>query len=292
MTRDDDGITAVIVEELKTIKNLSEVAPAYKALLCDAWGVIHNGVALFDGVEEALVRFRELHGPVIILTNAPRPSDIIPPQLDRLGLSREAYDGVVTSGDAIRSEIAQRVPEPMYRLGPDKDDTLYQGLDIDWVPVSQARYIVCTGLFDEIGETPESYREMLGGAADRNVEMICANPDIVVRWGDKLLYCAGALAELYETLGGRVIHGGKPHSAIYNLAMQKIHSITQGLSKREVLAIGDGLSTDIKGANAHDIDALYVFGAGGIHDKTGGSPGKILEDVGVSAIAAMEQVQW
>lgn len=280
------------MEKLKIIQNLSEVAPTYKALLCDAWGVIHNGVALFDGVEDALVQFRENHGPVIILTNAPRPSDIIPAQLERLGLSHEAWDGVVTSGDAIRAEISSRLPAPMFRLGPEKDDALYSGLDIDWSGLDNARYIVCTGLFDELGETPEDYRDMFVDAVANNIEMICANPDIVVRWGEKIIYCAGALANLYEELGGGVVHGGKPHSPIYNLARARINALSPAVKDSEILAIGDGLGTDIYGANNHNIDALYVYGSGGIHDNKQGSVADILDQANARAIAAMERVIW
>ncbi len=280
------------------LSGFSEIAPNYNALLCDAWGVLHNGVTLFPGVEEALVRFRQKHGPVLILTNAPRPSAIIPAQLDRLGLSREAYDGVVTSGDAVRAQVEKSVGQKIFRLGPDKDDPLYEGLSLDFVAIEQARIIICTGLIDDQRETPEDYREMLMEAARRKVKMICANPDIVVRWGDRLVYCAGALAQLYDELGGEVIHGGKPHTPIYDQAMARLKMLPamQGsiIDKSRILAIGDSLATDIAGANAQSVDALYIFGGGGIHE--GGhdiaSLKNRLEKENVYAMAAMETLFW
>jgi len=273
---------------------LSALAPNYDALLCDAWGVIHNGVELFPGVEEALVRFCAERGPVFILTNAPRPSSIIPAQLDRLGLSRDAYDGVVTSGDAVRYEIKRRLPGAVYRLGPSKDDPLFADLNIDFVNLEDADFIICTGPVDDQCETPEDYRGLLTKAAELDLDMICANPDIVVRWGERLIYCAGALAQVYEELGGQVYYGGKPHKAIYDLAAERLEACKSGIARERVLAIGDGIGTDIYGANQNNIDAVYVFGGGGIHagDHDRNAIEKILSDAGVQVCAAMERLGW
>lgn len=274
------------------ITHLAPLATRYDALLCDAWGVIHNGVTLFDGAAEALRRFRSQCGPVIILTNAPRPSHIIPAQLDRLGLPRDAYDGVVTSGDAARAEIARRSPAPAFRLGPEKDDPLYEGIDVAFAPLEAAEFIVCTGLTDDRNETPDHYRPLLARAAARGLPMICANPDIVVRWGGRLVFCAGALAELYEQMGGEVIYGGKPHRAIYDLALAEIGRLKGGpVERRKVLSVGDGVKTDIAGANAQGIDAVFIAGAGGV-SGSGGDAGEALERAGAHAIAVMEKLQW
>ncbi len=284
------------MDQLDVNVPLGDLAPNYKALLCDAWGVIHNGVTLFDGAGEALRQWRKTRGPVMILTNAPRPSDIIPAQLKRLGLPDDAYDGVVTSGDAVRAQIMQRLDSPIFRLGPDKDDPLYADLAITFTSMEEARYIVCTGLFDELGETPEDYIELLQKGVGRNIEMICANPDIVVRWGDKLIYCAGALAKIYEELGGTVIHGGKPHAPIYDLAMTRLIQLDGSLNTSDILAIGDGLQTDILGANLHNIDVAYVHGGGGIHQAAQSGEeqtiASILHDNGVHAVAGMETLKW
>ncbi|HXI87718.1 MAG TPA: TIGR01459 family HAD-type hydrolase [Parvularculaceae bacterium] len=275
------------------IEHLAEIAPRYDALFCDAWGVVHNGVKLFDGVEEALLRFRREQGPVVILTNAPRPSSIIPRQLDRLGLSREAYDSVATSGDATRAEIAARLPARAFRLGPDKDDALYEGLDARFAPIEEAGFIVCTGLFDERGETPDDYRPMLAGAAERGLAMICANPDIVVRLGERLIYCAGALAKVYEELGGEVVYAGKPYKPIYDLALAKVEEARGGpVAPSRVLAIGDGARTDIAGANARGFDAVFIAGAGGVHEGEEEAIGASLAKVGATAVAVMEKLQW
>jgi len=238
--------------------------------------------------------FRRSNGPVVILTNAPRPSVIIPAQLDRLGLARDAYDGVVTSGDTIRAEIARRLPAKFFRLGPEKDDPLFESLGIDFVPLADAGAIICTGMMDDTTETPEDYRTMLTEAAERDIEMVCANPDLKVRWGDRVIYCAGALAKLYEQLGGRVAHGGKPHAPIYDLAMKRLTDIKPGIERRKVLCIGDGLQTDILGANRNGFDAVYVFGAGGIHEgeRDSASIVKLLDNENVTAQASMERVVW
>lgn len=277
------------------IRRLSDIAERYDALLCDAWGVIHNGVSVFPGVEEALTQFRRARGPVVILTNAPRPNAIIPPQLDRIGLPRAAYDGVVTSGDATRAAIAAARPARAFRLGPDKDDALYDGIAVSFAPLSEAGFIVCTGLVDDARETPDDYADLLRGAAARGLPMICANPDIVVRWGDRLIYCAGALAQLYEILGGAVIYGGKPHGPIYDLAFDRLKAAApRSIERRRVLVVGDGVATDIAGANRQGLDALYIAGEGGVHEGAAdaASIAHSLEAAGVHAEFAAAELQW
>lgn len=277
------------------IHRLSDIADAYDALLCDAWGVIHNGVRLFDGVDEALSTFRKLRGPVVILTNAPRPAAIIPAQLDRIGLSRSAYDGVVTSGDATRAAIEGLLPRPIYRLGPDKDETLYAGLAVDFAPIDSAGFIVCTGLVDDRRETPEDYRDLLERAAAREMPMVCANPDIVVRWGDRLVYCAGALAEAYEKLGGNVVYGGKPYAPIYDLACRRLEVVAgRSLERRRILAIGDGVKTDIAGAEKNGFASLFIASEGGVHEGAADDASIVqaLGRAGVSADFAAARLIW
>lgn len=281
--------------ELANIENLRKLAAGYDALLCDAWGVIHNGVDLFPGAAEAMTRFRENRGPVVILTNAPRPAAIIPAQLDRLGLPRSAYDAVVTSGDATRAEIEARLPEPAYRIGPEKDDPLFDGLDIDFAPMERARFIICTGLTDDQRETPEDYRALLTRAAARGLPMICANPDIVVNWGGRRVWCAGALAEIYKELGGAVAYGGKPHAPIYRLAFDVVRRARgRPVPAARILAVGDGLHTDIAGANSQNVDAVFIAGDGGVHDGASDAAaiGERLNKAGAHAVAVMERLQW
>ncbi|MEM9420957.1 MAG: TIGR01459 family HAD-type hydrolase [Pseudomonadota bacterium] len=285
-------------DTLHTIIGLSEVADQYDALLCDAWGVIHNGRELYPGVGEALTQFRQTRGPVIILTNAPRPSDIIPAQLDQLGLPRGAYDGIVTSGDATRAAVAAQSDKPFFRLGPDKDDALFNSLPITLTELEDAQIILCTGPFNDQTDTPEDYREMLTSAAASGLPMICANPDKVVKFGDKLIYCAGALADLYVELGGNVILCGKPHKPIYTVARRALgtHNIS---SSARLLAIGDGLQTDILGANQEGIDVIFVaegiFSTDARGDDGTLSPSRLsalLKQHNVHAEYAMDGLKW
>ena len=279
------------------IKGLSEIAGRYDALLCDAWGVIHNGRELFAGAGDALLQFRETRGPVVIITNAPRLSSAIPPQLDRLGLPREAYDAVITSGDATVEAVKAMGDIPGFRLGPDKDDTLFNAAGAQFVPIEDAGFILCTGLFDDISETPEDYREMLSLAAARGLPMICANPDRVVKFGDRMIYCAGSLADLYEELGGETIFCGKPHKPIYDACRKALEATGRPASR--MLAIGDGLQTDILGANREGLDVAFV--ADGIFAEQsrgptgridGGRLGALLGEHDVSAQYALDGLKW
>jgi HAD superfamily hydrolase (TIGR01459 family) len=277
------------------LNHLSAIAGRYDALLCDAWGVIHDGVRLFDGVAGALSAFRRERGPVIILTNAPRPSSIIPAQLDRIGLPRAAYDAVVTSGDATRALISARAPAPALKIGPGKDDPLFDGLDIRFADADSAEFIICTGLRDEFNESPEDYRDELSAAARRGLPMICANPDKIVNWGGRKIWCAGALAEIYEGLGGDVAYGGKPHPPIYELACARAVSVKGApIARERFLAVGDGLATDIAGANRHGLDAVYVAGEGGVHDGAADADAiaETMRRAGLSIVAAMERLAW
>ncbi|MEZ5891952.1 MAG: TIGR01459 family HAD-type hydrolase [Parvularculaceae bacterium] len=280
------------MEDIPLIDGIERLAQRYDAMLCDAWGVIHDGMRLFPGAADALTRFRKARGPVVIVTNAPKPSFVIPAQLDRLGLPRDAYDAVVTSGDATRAAIAAHLPAPAHRIGPAWDDPLFEGMSIDFRPLAEADFIVCTGLNDDDRDEPEHYRDMLRAGADRGLPMICANPDIVVRWGGRLRWCAGAIAEIYKELGGDVIYGGKPHAPIYEIARAKIAAAKSGAAR--FLAVGDGLNTDIRGANNQGVDALFITGDGGVHDgaKDAASLMAQMKAAGVRAVAAAERLQW
>jgi HAD superfamily hydrolase (TIGR01459 family) len=276
------------------LEKLSDTIAGHGVLLCDAWGVIHDGSRLFEGVEEALRNFRRMCGPVVIVTNAPRPAALIPPQLDRLGLARDAYDAVVTSGEAARARIAARLPGAAFHIGATSDDPLFSGLDLGFAPLDAATFLICTGIDRALGDTPEAHRKILDAAVARGLPMICANPDIVVRWGGRLVYCAGAIAALYEELGGEVEYCGKPHTPIYRLALDAA-ATASGHAKEgaRVLAIGDGIETDIAGANMHGFDAIYIFGAGGVHAGDVDAPSVLdtLARHGRSA-SIMERLRW
>ena len=207
---------------------------------------------------------------VVLITNAPRPHDGVEAQLATLGVPDGAWDRVVTSGDVTRDLIGAG-PRKVFHLGPDRDFSLYDGLDIDLVEEFEASSVVCTGLFDDETETPDDYREMLARLRARNLPFICANPDIVVERGDRLIWCAGALARDYAQLGGRTLIAGKPHAPIYEAALKAAGEVLgREIGRSEVLAIGDGMLTDIKGAADNGIDALYV--SGGIHARDYGHP--------------------
>lgn len=251
---------------IRITDHFHDVKDSFDLVLCDVWGVIHNGVAAFGEACEALTRFRSGGGTVVLITNAPRPSSSVAVQLQRLHVDAAAYDGIVTSGDVTRRLIRESRGETAYHLGPARDLPIFDGLDLKFAPAERADFIVCTGLFDDETETPDDYRPLLTGALARGLPMICANPDLVVERGDTLIYCAGALAELYRTLGGQVVFGGKPHRPIYD---QAVALATERSGRRftpdRVLAIGDSVRTDLEGANAYGIACLFV--TAGIHSS-------------------------
>jgi HAD superfamily hydrolase (TIGR01459 family) len=248
------------------IAGLSALAERYDVLLCDVWGVIHNGREAFPAACEALTRFRAGGGEVVLISNSPRPNGPVTDQLDGLGVPREAWSLLVTSGDATRRLLAPRAPGPAWKIGPDRDDALYDGLGLEFAALEDARFISCTGPFDDETETPEDYRDRFRRAIERKLAMICANPDLVVQRGERLIYCGGALAQLYEAMDGEVLMAGKPHAAIYDLALAEAARLRGGpVARGRVLCVGDGPRTDLRGANAQGLDALFV--AAGIHGQ-------------------------
>lgn len=254
-----------MADQTRTISGFREIADGYRVALCDIWGVIHNGHALFPGVADALTRYRSGGGIVILVSNAPRPAESVVPQLDGLGLPRLAWDAIVTSGDVTRSRIIAAASRPLWHLGPTRDRPLFQGLKLNEVQDrDDAEVVVCTGLFDDTTETAEDYRDMLEAFRAREVSMICANPDVVVERGGTLIYCAGAIAELYAGMGGAVVTCGKPHRPIYDAAFAIAESLLKRpMIPRDALAIGDSVRTDLSGAAAIGCGALFV--AAGIH---------------------------
>jgi len=246
------------------IEHFAKLASAYDAVLCDVWGVMHNGIAAFPTADDALTRFRRQGGSVMLISNAPRPGEWVTRQLDRLGVARAAYDGIVTSGDVTRAVLAGHPGKQVLHLGPERDLSIFDGLGLQFGPVETADLVVCTGLFNDEAEGPEDYRDILTTMRARNLFMVCANPDLVVERGDRLVYCAGAVADLYQTLGGEVLYAGKPHPPIYQEALAKVAAARGGRPPLErVLAIGDSVRTDLAGARAFGIDCLFV--TAGIH---------------------------
>jgi HAD superfamily hydrolase (TIGR01459 family) len=247
------------------IRSLEDVTSPYQAILCDVWGVVHNGERAFPAAAAALAAARERGLAVVLITNAPRPSPDVVAQLRSLGVDDAAWDAVVTSGDVTRDLIVDG-PRKIHHLGPDRDFSIYEGIDIDMVEEFEAAAVICTGLFDDETEVPEDYAATLRRFRARDLPFICANPDIVVERGDRLIWCAGALARDYALLGGRTFISGKPHRPIYEASLKAAgQALGREIDKRQVLAIGDGMLTDVKGADDNGIDVLYV--SGGIHAK-------------------------
>ena len=284
----------------RLIDGLACVASDYDVLLCDVWGVIHNGRESFPAACAALARWRMERGPVLLISNSPRPGPEVAAQLDGLGVPRGSWTTIVTSGDATRTLLRARAPGPAWRIGPDRDDPLYEGLGLAFSVLEDARFIACTGPNDDEVETPEDYRAVLTKAAARDLEMVCANPDRVVQRGDRLIFCGGALADLYEQLGGRVAMAGKPFAPIYDLALARADgALGRTHARSRVLAIGDGLATDIAGAQAQGLDRLFI--AAGIHGpESRGSDGRLsatavddlLAAAGLAADFAMGDLAW
>ncbi|CAN7178878.1 TIGR01459 family HAD-type hydrolase [Agrobacterium tumefaciens] len=244
------------------ILTLGEITAGFDVILSDVWGVLHNGVSAFPDAAVALREAREAGKTVVLITNSPRPAPGVIAQLRVLGVPDEAYDRIITSGDVTRGLIAEG-PKKVFLLGPERDLPLLDGLDVERVDEAEAQSVVCTGFFDDETETPEDYTEMLKGFIARNVPMICANPDLVVERGERIIPCAGAMAAYYEQLGGEVRIAGKPHAPIYEACLAAAKEVRGAFAKYRVLAIGDGMPTDVKGAIASGLNLLYI--SGGIH---------------------------
>ncbi len=244
------------------IENFADISNKYDAALVDLWGCLHNGVKPFAAAVLALEKFRDNGGTVLLLTNSPRPSSSVFTQLDGIGVARDLYAGCVSSGDAARAGLASGAyGKKVFALGPERDAPFYAGIDVEHVPLEQATGIVCTGLFDDNAETPEDYRAVFLQAKNNGLKMLCANPDVMVDRGDKRVYCAGALAQAYTQMGGEAHYFGKPHPPIYDLAYQKLIEITgREVLPKKIIAIGDGINTDIRGAIGEDIDSLFITG--------------------------------
>jgi HAD superfamily hydrolase (TIGR01459 family) len=281
-------------------RHFAALAPAYDIVLSDVWGVVHNGVEAAPTACDALARFRECGGTVVLITNAPRPGEVVARgTLDRLNVSRAAYDRIVSSGDVTQALIAARAGLRVFHIGPARDLPMFDGLDAPLAALESADYAVCSGLADDTVETPQDYRAVVERMRRRGLSMICANPDIVVERGDTLVYCAGAIADLYAAAGGEVIYAGKPYRPIYEQALAMAEAARGSPSDRErVLAIGDSVRTDLKGAAAFGIDCLFV--TAGIHAEELGARdnpdaealAKIFVAAGVMPKAVMHRLEW
>jgi HAD superfamily hydrolase (TIGR01459 family) len=257
---------------IPVIASLKELGPRYRVWLVDIWGVMHNGRRAYLRAVTSTRAFKAAGGVVLLLSNSPRPSAAVQEQLRDLGVPYDAYDATVTSGDLTRYELGKHQGARVYHLGPARDQPIFDGLDVRLVGRDEAELIVCSGLFDDETETPENYAATLERLAARKLPMICANPDHRVERGGKLIWCAGALAAAYEKLGGGVVYAGKPYAPIYRLALETITGLAGGtVPKDQILAIGDGINTDIEGAAKAGIDAVFVASSLHIPDVAPGS---------------------
>lgn len=246
------------------IPHFSELAPDYDVVLCDLWGVVHNGVVVFPPPCDALMRTRAAGATVVFITNAPRPNNVVARQMEHLHVPRETYDAIVSSGDVTRAVIESRKGQSVFHMGPERDVEIFTGLNVTFAALESADYVVCSGLDDDEVETPDAYRERLEGMLARKQFLVCGNPDAIVERGDKVVYCAGSIADLYASMGGEVLYAGKPYRPIYELALAKAEAAAgRKIALKRVLAIGDSVRTDLRGAHGFGIDFMFV--TSGIH---------------------------
>lgn len=288
-----------IQQKIPVLSSIATLAGGYDAWLGDIWGVLHNGERPSPGAVDSCRRFREARGIVVLISNSPRPCGMVEAQLAHIGVPANCYDAIVTSGDTTRNVVAQRPGERVFHLGPERDKPLIEGLDVKLDDVEGAEYVLCSGLYDDMRETPDDYAELLARIRSRDLPMICANPDLMVEKGDRLIYCAGALAAAYEKLGGKVIYTGKPHKPIYDMALACIAEIKGAAVERaNILCIGDGVKTDMAGAAAAGMDALFIASALHFDGASNDAPldadtlNALFSESVIKPVAAQKRLMW
>ncbi len=257
----------------QVITSLAEISARYRAVFCDLWGCLHDGHKAHPTAVAALAAFKAQGGVVILLTNSPRPRSSVMSQLDGFGVPRDCYHEVVSSGDAAQyALITGAAGRRVYHIGAPRDESFFTDFaedmaatraahpQIERVPLAEAEGLVVTGLVDDRTETPDDYRAALLYAKTKGLKLLCANPDIVVDMGDKRLFCAGALAQAYDAMGGESLYFGKPHPPIYDLARRRLAALTGNMPDDDILCIGDGVLTDIQGGMQEGLDTLFITG--------------------------------
>ena len=272
----------------------------YDVLFCDVWGVVHDGIRAYPGATDALIRFRERGGTVILLTNAPVPRPRVEAMLEARHVPPTIYDGIVSSGGIALAHMAEKGYRAAHYIGPrERDAAFFEQASARDVPLGDAEAVVCTGLVDDVNETVDDYRELLEAACARGLPFVCANPDLVVEVGGRLYLCAGALADVYEGLGGEVYWAGKPHMTAYETATAAAGTLRGAdVARDKILVIGDAVRTDIAGGARAGLDALFI--AGGIHRDDTMTNGAIDSEKlaqlfsadAPRAIAAMSHLAW
>ncbi len=283
------------------LPGLRDLAARYDAVICDVWGVVHDGLNAHPSAVDALRRYRAGGGRVLLLSNAARPGAAVARHMEAMGATNDAFDAILTSGDATRlaiQEAAARGVRRIFHLGPDRNLPTIDGAGADVVGADDAELCVCTGLVDDDVETPDAYADLLSRMRARGLEMLCANPDLMAERGPRLVFCAGSLAQAYEAIGGRVTYFGKPHAPVYARSLAMLGEVS-GHPPARVLAIGDGLRTDVRGANAAGLDCLLI--TAGLHagefgpDALRPDPGRIeavLSEFGLAAIGWQARLRW
>lgn len=289
---------AIETLSIPVLDSISCLSRRYDVWLTDIWGVMHNGLKPFPKAVEACQLFREGGGTVILISNSPRPRETAAEQLREVGVPASCYDGIATSGDVTRRLVADYAGQTVFHLGPPRDLPIFDGLGVTLGPLSDSAVVVCSGLRDDETETPADYEGFLAECRELGVTMICANPDLKVERGERLIYCAGSIAEAYGEIGGKVVYAGKPHKPIYDLALALATSM-RGVTipRHRIIAIGDGIRTDIAGASAQNIDSVFIASA--VH--VAGGAGAILDPALLASlfarpsprpVAALSQLSW
>ena len=282
------------------LHHAGDLLSRYRVLFCDVWGVVHDGVRAYTPATDALIRFREGGGTVILLTNAPVPVHRVVAMLEARHVSPDAYDAIVSSGEIALAHVREKAYRQLYFIGPRaRDAAFFDRVPAEETDLETADAVVCTGLNDDVNETVESYRDVLTRAHALSLPFVCANPDLVVDVGGRLFLCAGALADAYATMGGAVYWAGKPHATAYAAARAKAEQLRGApVADRDILVIGDAVRTDLAGAAGAGLDALFI--AGGIHREETMrdgllDPGKLallLTADAPPALAAMSGLAW
>jgi len=279
------------------LESVSTLARRYDVWLTDIWGVMHNGVSPFPSAAEACQLFRDGGGTVVLISNSPRPHDTAAEQLREIGVPSDCYDAIATSGDVTRRLIANHEGGTVYHLGPERDLPIYDGLGVSLGGIAESAAVVCSGLRNDEDETPDDYRGLLDDVRAAGLSMICANPDIKVERGNRLIYCAGALAEAYTAMGGDVVYAGKPHPPIYKLAFARAEEKRNAaVPLHRIVAIGDGIRTDIAGAARQNIDSIFIASAvhvaGGAESLNTAALSELFPAGQSLPVAALTQLRW
>ena len=238
---------------MKKLNNLSEVCGLYDAFIVDLWGVMHNGINLNSGAIEAIENLNKYKKRITFLSNAPRPNESVIKFLRKLKMDEKYFKYVLTSGEAAAKSLREgKFGIKFFHLGPERDMPMFTGLEKNKSSIEKSDFILCTGLFDEHEDDLNYYKELLKDYTSKKI--VCTNPDLIVHRGSKEELCAGSVAEVFKSLGGKVVYFGKPYKEVYDLCLKK---------NERTLVIGDNLNTDIKGANNLNLDSLFI--TGGVH---------------------------